>query len=208
MTSTRLKDSSSPFSLLRLGDTDLILSCTASLLPTLPLRAPLQARLSSLLHLPLARALLARQDWPPPFLNVRIKVWQKNSPAVLPSSCLPPHPHPYPSLLPAHVSQDPGLRAGPANFPRRARSRSPAARRDRLPASPRDERSVTRGGGTSPPRALSFSPTPGRAGGRINVHSINPAPRSRRLPRHSARCVCVGVSEDMRAGASVSVRCL
>lgn len=138
MTSTRLKDSSSPFSLLRLADTDLILSCTASLLPTLPLRAPLQARPSSLLHLPLARALPARQAWPPPFLNVRIKVWQKNSLAVLPSSCLAPHPHPYP-LAPGRARVPRLWTAGrPSKVPEaRARSRSPAARRDRLPASPR-----------------------------------------------------------------------
>lgn len=164
MKSTRLKESSSPFSLLRFEDTNSILSCTASLLPTLPLRAHLQARSSSLLHLPLSLALLARWARPPPFLNVRIKVWQKSSRVVL-TAFAPPRCRPA-----VHASQVPGLRAGPTAFRRRAlrepgRPRRPAARRERLPAPGRARcHGSGRGRRHDPPRALSAAASrPGRA---------------------------------------------
>ena len=206
MKSTRLKNSSRAFLLIRFGDTDSILSCTASLLPTLPLSSPLQARSSSLLQLPLSRALLARWAWPPPFLNVRIQVWQNSSrprPAFA-RTCFCSLAPGRPCTCPESRDCEPApRRSGGARSRSPAARGSPAARRDGLPAPGRARcHGSGRGRRDDPPQARSAAASrpgrglAGRAGGRINVHSINPAPRSRWLLRLRALCVCVGARED------------
>lgn len=187
MKSTRLKNSSRAFLLIRFGDTDSILSCTASLLPTLPLSSPLQARSSSLLQLPLSRALLARWAWPPPFLNVRIQVWQNSSrprPAFA-RTCFCSHLLLLPRSRPAvHVSRIAGLRARPAAFGRRALQEpgcpgKPGGAQGRAPRPgpsavsrerPREEGRPAPG----PERgSLSPRPGPGGPGGRQNQCAFN-----------------------------------
>lgn len=175
MKSTRLKNSPSAFLLLRFGDTDSILSCTASLLPALPLGAPLQARSSSLLQLPLSRALLARWPWPPPFLNARIQIWQNSSRVARTRFC---------SLAPGRPCKCPELRdCGTAFGGARSRSPaargSPAARRDWLPGPGRGRcHRSGRGRRDDPPPARSAAASrPGRGlggpGGRQNQCAFN-----------------------------------
>lgn len=126
-----------------------------------------------------------------------------------PASAYPPTPTPTPRSWPRTCPKT--LDCGPAQQSSRG-ARAPGAR--------------PRAGTGSPPRlgtsAVSREeegrPHPGRsasrplrAGRAAESMCIQLTPRravAGWLPRHSARCVCVGVSEDMRAGASVSVRCL
>ena len=151
----------------KVQDIDWILSCTASLLPTLPLRASLQACSSSPASLSLFSSFSLWLSWRAGlglllFLNVRIKVWLEKLVVVILTVFLHPTPQapspgPVCGGVPWHSQEPP----------------PPAPPETRLPSAV--------SGGTSPP--LPQAPSEALAGCRINVHSINPAPRSRWLPR-------------------------
>lgn len=137
--------------------------------PSEPLSRPAPA----LQHLSLflSLALLARWARPPPFFKCQDQSLARKAPWSWSSS-----PFFTPRPLPPGPCRCPKSRAcvcvcgggGPAAFPRTPATSPPETR---LPSA------VSGGRSPRPPQA------PSVAGCRINVHSINPAPRSRWLPR-------------------------